>query len=101
MSVKELTQCDQSYNEPSGRDQNERAHSVVVGRREAEQEDLEKKFNEKEPFHLLGSKSHSLLLTAVVDPIKSNQKENLIGINIFAIIHAKAGLFLLHNFRLF
>ena len=93
--------CDRSYNELSGRGQHERAQSVVVGRREAEQEDLEKKFNEKEPLHLLGSKFHSLLLTVVVDPMKSNQKENLIGINIFAIIHAAARLFLLHNFRLF
>ena len=50
--------CDQSYNEPSGRGQHEKRVHGVVGPREAELEDLEKKTkNKDEPLHLLGSKS--------------------------------------------
>ena len=39
--------CDQSYNEPSGRGQHEKRVHGVVGPREAELEDLEKKLKNK------------------------------------------------------
>ena len=43
--------CDQSYNDRSNRRQHEKRAHGIVGPREAEKEELERKLSEKESFH--------------------------------------------------